>query len=70
MKSVYTAIIQQSGSWWIGWVEEIAGVNAQGETREELIENLRSGLKEALEMNQTEALAAVSGRYEEVSIEV
>ena len=38
MKSVYTAIIQQSDSWWIGWVEEIAGVNSQGESREELIE--------------------------------
>ena len=70
MKSVYTAIIQQSGSWWIGWVEEIAGVNSQGETREELIENLRSALQEALEMNRQDALAATSGRYEEVGIEV
>jgi predicted RNase H-like HicB family nuclease len=64
----YTAIIQQSGDWWIGWVEEVPGVNSQGHTREELIENLRSALQEALEMNRAEALAACEGPYEEVSL--
>jgi hypothetical protein len=34
------------------------------------MENLRSALKEALEMNQAEALAATTGEYEEVSLEV
>jgi predicted RNase H-like HicB family nuclease len=47
----FTAIIQGDGKWWIGWIEEIAGVNSQGCTREELLENLRSALTEALEMN-------------------
>jgi predicted RNase H-like HicB family nuclease len=70
MKSVYTAMIQQNDSWWIGWIEEVPGVNCQGKTRGELIENLRSALKEALEMNHAEALAATTGSYEEVSIEV
>ena len=71
MNTAYTALIQQDGSWWIGWVEEIPGVNCQGKTREELIENLRSALKEALELNCEEAMAAVAtGSYEEVSIEV
>jgi predicted RNase H-like HicB family nuclease len=65
--SSYTAVIQQSGAWWIGWVEEIPGVNPQGETREELVENLRSALQEALEMNRADALAACEGPYEEVS---
>ena len=46
MRNQYTALIQQRGKWWIGWVEEIPGVNSQGETRDELIENLRSALKE------------------------
>jgi predicted RNase H-like HicB family nuclease len=64
----YTAVIQQDGDWWIGWVEEIPGVNSQGETREELIENLRSALQEALEMNRAEARAAVKGGFEEVSL--
>ncbi len=70
MASSYTAVIQQSGAWWIGWVEEIPGVNSQGETREELVENLRSALQETLEMNRADALAARRGPYEEVSLSV
>jgi predicted RNase H-like HicB family nuclease len=50
MKSAYTAIIQQRDGWWIGWIEEVPGVNSQGVTREELLENLSSALAEALEM--------------------
>ena len=69
MKAAYTAVVQRDGAWWIGWVEEIPGVNSQGRTRRELLENLRSALKEALEMNQAEALAAASGDYEEVTLE-
>jgi predicted RNase H-like HicB family nuclease len=69
MKAVYTAIIQRDDSWWIGWVKEFPGVNSQGKTRQELIENLRSALKEALEMNQEETLASITGEYEEVSLE-
>jgi predicted RNase H-like HicB family nuclease len=65
----FKAIVQQQGKWWIGWVEEVPGVNSQGETREELLENLRDALEEALEMNRAEARAAASGDYEEVSIE-
>jgi predicted RNase H-like HicB family nuclease len=46
--SDYTAIVQQSGEWWIGWIEEVPGVNCQEATREELIETLRVTLHEAL----------------------
>ena len=70
MNSNYSAVIQQDGKWWIGWVEEIPGVNSQGATRDELVENLRSALKEALELNRADAVAAVKGEYEEVSLEV
>jgi predicted RNase H-like HicB family nuclease len=68
MSANYTAIIQRDGDWWIGWVGEIPGVNSLGETREELLENLRSALEEALEMNRAEARAAATGMYEEVSL--
>jgi predicted RNase H-like HicB family nuclease len=64
----YTAIIQQDGSWWIGWIEEVPGVNSQGATREELMANLREALGEALEMNREDARNAAGGIYEEVSI--
>ena len=68
--ATYSAIIQQHGDWWIGWVEEVQGVNSQGRTREELIENLRSALAEALEMNRAEARAAAGVGFEEVSLAV
>ncbi|MGI0479591.1 hypothetical protein ACN4EE_02255 [Geminocystis sp. CENA526] len=34
MNAEYTAIITKDGDWWIGWVEEIPGANAQEETKE------------------------------------
>jgi predicted RNase H-like HicB family nuclease len=48
MKRSFNAVIKQDAGWWIGWVEEIPGVNSQGKTRAELLKNLRSALKEAL----------------------
>lgn len=66
--ATYKAVIQQDGEWWIGWIEEIPGVNSQGATREELMENLRSALAEALEMNRAEARAAARGAFQEESI--
>lgn len=68
MGTGYKAVIQQNGDWWIGWVEEVPGVNSQGKTREELLDNLRDALEEALEMNRADALAAAQGAYEEVSL--
>tara|TARA_Y100000310_G_C20235169_1_gene602077 strand:+ start:284 stop:496 length:213 start_codon:yes stop_codon:yes gene_type:complete len=70
MNSTYTALIQRDGDWWIGWVKEISGVNSQGRNREELVENLRSALEEALQMNREDAEAAASGEYEEMSLSV
>jgi predicted RNase H-like HicB family nuclease len=68
MASNYTAVIQQAGEWWIGWVEEVPGVNSQDSTRDELLENLRDALDEALEMNRADARAAAGDSYEEVSL--
>lgn len=65
---MYTAIVQRDGPWWIGWIKEIKGVNSQGATREELLENLHSALQEALDMNREEALAAAAADHEEVRI--
>jgi predicted RNase H-like HicB family nuclease len=68
MSATFTAVVQRSGDWWIGWIEEIPGVNSQGKTRDELLDNLRDALDEALEMNRSDARAAAIGTYEEVSI--
>ena len=65
----YTAVIRRDGQWWIGWVEEVPGVNSQGETREELLSNLREALNEAIEMNREDARRAAGEQFEEVSLQ-
>jgi len=39
----YRAIIKKSGEWWIGWLIDLPGVNAQEKTRKKLIESLEIG---------------------------
>jgi predicted RNase H-like HicB family nuclease len=68
MKNKFTAVIKQNEGWWIGWIQEIPGVNSQGKTRAELLKNLRSALKEALEFNREDAIAAAKTDYEEEAI--
>ncbi|MCA1832646.1 MAG: type II toxin-antitoxin system HicB family antitoxin [Actinomycetota bacterium] len=68
MKTEFKAVLKQDGDWWIGWVEEIPGVNSQGSTREELLDNLKSALEEAVEMNRSTAIDAAGDGFEEVTI--
>ena len=70
MSQSYTAVIKQDGDWWIGWIEEVPGVNCQEHSREELLKTLRVTLAEALEMNRTDARDAAGKGYEELSIAV
>jgi len=70
MQNTYTAVIKEEDAWWIGWVEEIPGVNCQEKTKKELLETLKVTLKEALEMNRTEALHAAVSNYSEEMLEV
>jgi predicted RNase H-like HicB family nuclease len=64
----YTALIHQDGPWWVGWVEEVPGVNAQEASREELLESLREVLREALEFNRKDALEAAGPGAEELAL--
>ena len=57
MAANYSAVIQERDGLWLGWVEEVPGVNAQAPTREELMEDLRSALAEALEMIRADRLS-------------
>ena len=68
MENEYTAVVRQDGQWWIGWIEEIPGVNSQGASRDEPMENLRSALSEMLEINRAEAKSAAGDDFEEVRI--
>ena len=70
MKETYSAVIKQSGFWWIGWIEEVPGVNCKERTKEELIQTLKATLREALEFNRREAREAAGQDFEEASIAV
>ncbi|VXD14994.1 hypothetical protein [Planktothrix paucivesiculata] len=68
MSNTYTAIIKQGGNWWIGWIEEIPGVNCQESSRDQLLESLKITLEEALEFNRQDAINASNGNYQEEKI--
>jgi len=48
----FTAIYKKHGKWYLGWVEEIPGVNTQGRTLKEAKENLKEALFLILETNR------------------
>jgi hypothetical protein len=52
MRGERTAVITQEGDWWIGWIEEVPGVNCQERTHEELAESLQVTLREALDLDR------------------
>jgi predicted RNase H-like HicB family nuclease len=70
MQDTYTAIIKQSGPWWIGWIAEVPGVNCQEPTKEALLETLKVTLQEALECNRSEAREAAGENFEVMPLAV
>jgi len=70
MHNTYTAILKQDGNWWIGWIEEIPGVNCQEETKEKLLESLKITLKEALEFNRHDAIKYAASNYSEELVKI
>ena len=69
-RNEYTAVIKQDGGWWIGWIEEVPGVNCQEATRDELLETIRVTLKEILEINKAESTAFAGGNFQTERIAV
>jgi len=43
------AVIKQEDGWWIGWLVDIPGVNAQERTREKLLESLMIGFEDLVQ---------------------
>ena len=48
----FTAVIEKREKWYIGYVEEIPGVNTQGQTLAEVRENLHEALRLIIESNR------------------
>jgi hypothetical protein len=70
MANSYTAVTKQDGGWWIGWIEELPGVNCQERTRDALLASLRTTLAEALAFNREEAIRASAPDYTEELVTV
>ena len=66
----YTAVVKEANGAWIGWIEEVPGVNCQEATRDDLLESLRVTLREAIELNRSDAIDAADGDFEEFEIAV
>jgi len=44
----FRAVIKKNGEWWIGWLVDLTGVNAQERTRDKLIESLKMGAEDMI----------------------
>jgi predicted RNase H-like HicB family nuclease len=48
----FTALFEQEGDRWIGYVEELPGANTQGQTLAEARENLKEAVQLIIEANR------------------
>ena len=46
----YRAVMKKVDDWWIGWLVDLPGVNAQEKTKAKLIESLKIGAQEMLDL--------------------
>jgi predicted RNase H-like HicB family nuclease len=58
----FTAVFEQVGEWWLGYVEELPGANTQGHTLEEARENLKEAVQLIVEANRELARREVEGK--------
>lgn len=70
MNQNYTAVIKKDADWWIGWIEELLGVNCQEASRDELLTSLKVTLRKVLEYNRQDAIASAGSNYQEERVAV
>lgn len=66
----FTAVYLKRGKWYVGYVEEIPGVNTQGRTLTEAKRNLKEALVMVLEANRAIAHRTHSRRAIEEPISI
>ncbi len=62
MESIFSAVFEKIGEWYVGYVEELPGANTQAKTLEEARENLREAVELILKSNRELAEKELSGR--------
>ena len=73
MRGEFTTVIEKRGEWYIGYLEEISGVNTQGRTVEEVKENLKEALSLIIEANRELARKSTEGHdviREKIDVEI
>jgi predicted RNase H-like HicB family nuclease len=70
MTGEFTAIVKREGDWWIGWIEEIPGANAQERTKEELLNSLREAAQDILAIHRETALRQADKDFEEIPLAI
>jgi len=53
VKGTFTAVFEKRGRWYVGYVEEIPGVNTQGKTLPEVRRNLKEALQLIIGANRS-----------------
>jgi predicted RNase H-like HicB family nuclease len=66
----FTAVYKKHGKWYLGWVEEIPGVNTQGRTLKEVRENLKEALFLILETNRILNKKEIKGKVKRESLTI
>lgn len=59
---IFTAVFEQDGPWWIGYVEELPGASAMGATLDEARDNLREALELVVAANRDLARQYATGK--------
>ncbi len=62
MTATFTAVFEQDGAWWVGYVEELPGANTQGATLEEARENLKEAVELIIAANRELAQRESAGK--------
>ena len=73
MENTFTGVFEKVEDWYIGYVQELPGANAQGQTLEEVRENLREAIELILTSNRDLAERELSGKNvirEEIKISI
>lgn len=71
MEGKFTAVFEKDGEWWIGYIEELPGANAQGKTMDEARENLKEAVALVIEANVELTKQEIEGKEvirEELSV--
>lgn len=61
-ENTFTGVFEKVEDWYIGYVQELPGANAQGKTLEEARENLREAIELILTSNRERAETELSGK--------